>query len=175
MPICRGTNRLVWTLPVTGLAIKIPRIRLQMLLWSLRCATDTEWFRREVFRYSSEDQGSMKWSLLKGVLDNWREYCFYREYPHRVLVPTYISIFGLVNIQRLVTAERIDEVLLELICDVAGCDVCRDRHHFSNPANFCLENGRLRILDYGSARTQDILREVADRLADRIYSMRDAA
>ena len=34
-----------------------------------------------------------------------------------------------------------------------------DNHHFVNPANFCLENGKLRIVDYGSPATRQVVKK----------------
>jgi len=35
-----------------------------------------------------------------------------------------------------------------------------DGHHFSNPDNFCLEDGQLKILDYAESRTQEVILKV---------------
>ena len=152
-----GTSRIV--VVSHGLAFKFPRVRLGEAWETLKYRFRTRSLWRE-FVYTVYQVFSLKWILLKGVVDNWKEYRFYRKTKHPFLQPTYVSLIGLLNIQR---AGRplgnSSEALWHQLYELTGGAVLGDNHHFENPNNFCTSGRRLRILDYGGPETQRIVSE----------------
>lgn len=165
--IVQGRSRIVILLPKLGVVIKFPIIHFVV---ALRVFLDDllengKLLRDELFRYTVETYGSLKQLLFKGVVDNWREWRFFRRTRHAFCQPTYFSFFGLVNIQRFtysLHAQKIDP-WLQLHALTNGA-VFKDPHHFGNPNNFCLHDGMLMILDYGEPITQEIVLEFGDKI-----------
>lgn len=107
-------------------------------------------------------------SLFSGITSNWNEYAFYRETKNSFLMPTYFSFFGLINIQK--KGEIIDfwgyRELFDYICDNSqnrNQPFC-DSHTFTEIGNFCLDQGKLRISDYGDRQVHNFLRLNGDNL-----------
>src|SRR5690606_27796469 len=86
--------------------------------------------------------------LFLGVVTNWNEFKFYRNSKHELLQPTYVSLFGLVNIQRYGEPCTLDkERLWERVFAVVGDQLWCDGHHFRNPENFKLGSCGVRLVD----------------------------
>jgi len=158
-----GTNRVVVEIISLGLVFKFPIIRLIALYRSvLGFVRGTAFvpFSRW-FSYPMESEGFLGFRRLvfKGVMDNWREYWFCLVERHSFAQPTYFSFFGLVNIQLrgepLVMDQWEFRGQLQKFIEV----LYSDAHHFTSINNFCISDGKLRILDYGSRKTQNIIRE----------------
>jgi hypothetical protein len=101
-----------------------------------------------------EMHGSMALCLFGGIMANYQEWRFYRKTKNIFVMPTYFSFFGLFNIQK--RGKKID------FWDRVGAwhyihnnienhqqPFC-DGHTLANIENFCLDNGHLKIVDYGS-------------------------
>jgi queuine/archaeosine tRNA-ribosyltransferase len=89
---------------------------------------------------------------------NWNEYRFWRKTRNRFLWPTQFSLFGLFNIQRL--GEQVllsnDEIRNRL--ETETWDAQEDGHCFYNRDNYTVtEDGKLRLLDYGSEGSQNVV------------------
>ena len=118
----------------------------------------------EIFLFTTR-MASIKRLLFRGLLENWREYRFYRKTRNKLLLPTYFSVFGLVNIQQLASSRPLDESNLWCqLHDLTNRAAWKDNHHFSNPDNFCLVNGKLMVIDYGGLEVQDVLAEYEDAI-----------
>jgi len=92
--------------------------------------------------------------LFGGILANWIERRTFATTRNVFLPPTYITIFGLVNIQRFAQpctlTDNVLWVALNEICDNDRC-LWDDSHHFVNRKNFGWDgDGRLVMCDYGS-------------------------
>ena len=167
MKIAKGESRLVVILPELGIVIKFSIIHLVI---GLRVFCDDlsrkgNRLHDELFRYTIEMYGSLKRLLFKGIVDNWREWRFYQRTRHPFCQPTYLSLFGLLNIQRFARPCTIQEI--DLWCqlhELTKGAVFKDSHHFTNPDNFCLNGEGLRILDYGGLKTQEVVREFGDEI-----------
>jgi len=163
--IKKGTWRYVILLPFLGIAIKLPRIYLteawDVIIFTLGCKG---WWRIELFKNDVYTYSSLKGWLFKGMVNNWLEYKFYIQTKHPFCVPTYLSLLGLINIQRLVTISQFDDLdlgyQLKLILGKA------DVHHWGNPSNFTFETGRLQILDYGDPEVQAAIRKYGQKIQD---------
>lgn len=108
-------------------------------------------------------------SFWCGIVENWSEFCFYRRattLESMLLVPTYLSLFGLCNIQRYAKPCVLEwRVVSRLFDRLIGDHTHADGHHFQNPGNFTgLERGYVTMLDYGSSKVQRILSEQAPAL-----------
>jgi len=101
---------------------------------------------------------SVKRFLCGGVRANWSEFLFCLRTRHPFCQPTYFSFLGLFNIQRYGQVcnlhWRTVAVQIEELTDGSSRD---DGHHFDCPENFCFDGSKLRILDYGSKRTQRVI------------------
>lgn len=167
LKIKKGENRIVLILPLIRLVIKVPIIHLvnaiQILLYDLKHGS-----LRKSFKYTTEQYGTWQRFLFRGIIDNWSEFQFYRKTRHPFTQPTLISFFGLLNIQRMGSSCSIDSI--DLWCqlyELTGGEVFRDSHHFNNPDNFCLENGKLGMLDYGNIRVQSVITDFGEQILER--------
>jgi len=160
MKIKKSRNRIVLVFPCLGIVIKLPFIHfvsgINDFLWSIKDGH----FR---WRWNSniESMESFKELLFKGILYNWREYLFFIKYRHPFTTPTYFSFFGFLNLQRLGQPCIIDSLVLwQKLIKLSNGTVAQDGHHFTNPENFCFINKKLRIIDYGSLRTQQVITKI---------------
>ena len=79
-------------------------------------------------------------------------------------MPTYFSFFGLFNIQKrgkLLDVNRKD--LFQQLYDLTNGEVFDDSHAFANPANFCLQNGKLVMIDY-SKKSRNVLIKYGEKI-----------
>jgi hypothetical protein len=122
----------------------------------------------EVKRY--ECYGTTAICLMEGVMANIQEWRFYRKTKHAFVMPTYFSFFGLFNIQK-----RGQEINFWKGVDVwhyihqhvqnHAQPFC-DGHTLAEIYNFCLDDGHLKIVDYGSRRLEPFIEINGQRLYD---------
>ncbi|MEK7653252.1 MAG: hypothetical protein AAB358_02130 [Patescibacteria group bacterium] len=163
MYICKGKTRVVFVFPKLGLVFKLPMIRF---------LTSIALTKRNLQRYfggnpplQKEDMGDVKSYLFGGILKNWREFIFYLKTRHPILQPTFFSLFGFFNIQ-LAGKEQVKEwgailsQATEILFDSNDDNPFfgSDNHHWMNPRNFSIDDGKLKMLDYGSKYTQKTIR-----------------
>lgn len=182
----RGTARIVVSLPWLGLAFKFPIIiRPDSLrtLWrsheplrrELRLLLKSPWnFRKNrgwlsvAFEYAGN--GWRTFIRDYGLTQNILERGFYKRatcLELMLLQPTYFSLLGLVNVQKYGTPSAKDcDTVAYYLSHLALRDIrYYDGHHFHHAWNYTgLEEGRVRLLDYGSTRVQDNISEGALRL-----------
>jgi hypothetical protein len=105
---------------------------------------------------------------FRGVYCNLREYRFYKDSRNPFLWPTLFSLFGLVNIQPYARNDLSNDQhsrLWRFISEVTNEKATKDKHTFNEKENFVIDgNGYLRMLDYGSTESQEIIREFGHRL-----------
>jgi hypothetical protein len=165
----KGSNRFVILFPALGIAVKFPIIHLweliQILCWDVQ---KHNWKRlRHSWTKPIESIGGYSGPLFSGIIANIGEFCFYQKTYHPLLQPTYISFFGFCNIQKIGEQCTLGEI--DLWCQLAeiiGDDIDNDSHHFMNPNNFCLHNGSLRMLDYGSKWSREIIARHGTKICD---------
>ena len=107
---------------------------------------------------------------LRGIMANINEFCYYatnRNNP--LLVPTYFSFFGFLNIQPIVqpmTNHRFDLLSLfwsstEIQDEMTGCD-----SHAWESQNFTQRNdGTIALYDYASTRAWPIVKKYGSRFS----------
>ena len=169
MEFKKGRYRFVIVFPSIGVAIKLPIIRLGETLKELtRAIKRLDFGGIKVSTRISIDQGGIvgyKHYLFGGFFFNWREFLFFLKTRHPFLQPTYFSFFGLFNVQKAdkpcpVNRNEFRAQLRKITNNRAGWD----SHHFTNPDNFCLHSSRLRMCDYGSKGTQEIITEHGQKI-----------
>lgn len=165
MQIKKGKDRIVFIFPTIWVVIKFPyrfAWGIRSFLYALRKKRlKKEWQLSLHLPYGS------KRFLLKGIMDNWREFRFYRKTRHPFLQPTYLSVFGLLNIQRLGQPCGVEPT--DLWCqldELTQGAVFKDSHHFDNPDNFCFQDGSLRIIDYGGPHVQEVISEFGMKIME---------
>jgi len=164
----KGRHRAVFIFPLLAIAIKIPMMRLfkttKIVLRRL-VHLDFKMMHRETTR--SLDCGGYKDMLFGGIVTNWREFVFFRKTKNPFLQPTHFSFFGIFNIQKMGEPCSIDSYdLIHQVCLITNYKVAvvDDCHHFSNSENFCLDDGKLKILDYGSRKTHEVIIEYGTKI-----------
>lgn len=134
--LVKGESRTVLILPSLQIVLKFPRVRVRSLIL-------------------------LKRSLVKGVLNNWREWRYFKKHPELcvLLQPTYFSLLGFLNVQKFgkPPSEDDGEAIYYAFYAIAGQDLIYDGHHWVNAENFHLATDGPKLLDYGSTRTQAIL------------------
>jgi len=108
-----------------------------------------------------------------GIISNWQEYLFYQKNKLEILVPTYFSFFGLINIQKRGPELEIggfvfEGYLLKILGDDKDDFLC-DNHTLSNPKNFCQDkSGKLAIFDYGNSMIHDFLKKHGQTIREKL-------
>jgi hypothetical protein len=155
-------SRIVFVFPRLGFVVKVARIRLWSGLKSLRGFYKFGYFWKGLLLCSEDAFGSPRRFWFKGIRDNWMERSFYKSSPCReFLQPTVFSLLGLVNIQiwgRILSQEEFDSArLLPRFYDLTEGKVHEDVHHFTEGHNFCAVDGKLKMVDYGSPKTREVV------------------
>lgn len=173
MTIKKGSDRIVITFPNQGLVVKIARIRIfSAIYWFFKEILCRNWsaLRMRLF-HPMRMPHSVVGAVLRGLIANWMEFYFYQWTRHPVLQPTLFSLFGLLNIQKYSEpcGKKNDPFLY--LREVAGYRaVSKDMHHFGNPKNFSVVNGKLRFLDYGSKETRKFIRQYGRKVYEQYSS-----
>ncbi len=170
MRISYGTSRVVIALPQYSIAIKLPIIRVVRALRHLPGYIK----RFHVWKRASLESSTVVTPpglVLKGIVQNLGERRFYKRTKHPLLQPTLFSFFGLLNIQRYgVPLEGMGLQIADTIWKISNYDderVGEDSHHFTSSKNFTKdETGKIRMLDYGFKKTQEVINLYGKRLHD---------
>jgi|SRR5680860_183156 len=169
MQFYKGTDRFVVLFPTLGIVVKFPIINLWFaicLLWDYVKTGERQLFR-EIWNYSVEQMPGFKWFLFRGLFANWCEFLFYWQTKNIFLQPTYFSLFGLFNIQKIgKPCLIVDEDLWCQLCELTNREVVNDEHHFSNHCNFCFTDGRLKIIDYGGTKCREIVNQFGEKISE---------
>jgi hypothetical protein len=159
----KGRYRFVFVFPQLGIAVKLPAIRLFKAIGTLIGHVIHLRFRRLLWNMARPIGHGFEGcqdELFGGVWTNWNEFWFYQQTRNEFLQPTYFSLFGLFNIQKAGRpCDLDDDDLWFQIKEIVGDDVYDDAHHFRNSSNFCSDNGKIKMLDYGNKKTHRIIAE----------------
>lgn len=100
--------------------------------------------------------------LLSGIMANLQEWQFYKQNKNPFCMPTYFSFLGLFNIQK--KGEKIDfwdihEIWRYVVNNSQNPKqpLC-DGHALSEPKNYCTDNGKLKLVDYGNRQVAEFLK-----------------
>lgn len=100
--------------------------------------------------------------LLGGVMANLQERRFYKETKNPFCMPTYFSFFGLFNVQK--RGGKVDfwernEIWSYIYHNSKNSNqpFC-DGHTLAETENYGMDNGRLKLVDYGSRQVGEYLK-----------------
>lgn len=166
--ICKGYTRIVVVLPSIRIAVKLPRFyiwnAIRTMFWLV--FKHRRWRRIWQFTFCHPEMwGTIPHFLLGGIHANWLEFVFYVKTRNPFLQPTYFSFFGLLNIQK--AGKECTLELVDVWCnlqEITNMGCFPDGHAFANPANFSLEDGKLRMFDYGSVGTCEVISKYGDKM-----------
>jgi hypothetical protein len=157
--IKRGTKRVTLVFPEHDFALKFAIFQpIYFLKWFLfyMYKRDLSTFKMMMFRVSGR---SAKFpGNMVGIIENWREYQFFKSNRQQpFLLPTHFSLLGFCNVMPLKVDVPPNINLFRVF--ETETPVNWDRHHFSNPDNFCFYCDHLCMSDYGSSLTQEIIQK----------------
>lgn len=165
----KGTSRHVVIFPQLGFVLKFPIIFLRTTVVLFFYYFFKGYFKYICiwFTYETHITGGFKFLIYRGFYENWNEYKFYKSTKNNFLQPTYFSFFGIFNIQKYCEIKKLpsfDYNILRCFALITENAIVTDLHHFSNPNNFCFENGTIKALDYGSLKTQEIISKWSEKI-----------
>lgn len=166
MIIKKGSSRIV--LLIASYAVKLPIIRpikaIKVIWKAVLCGRLMACLTAP---YDSESLLTFQRLLLRGLFDNLMEYYFYLTNNSQFLAPTYFSFFGLLNIQKAGSSIKTDHLNFKRqMRYLTNWDCENDGHTFANTNNFCIINCKLVIVDYGSIKTQQVLKNYGNIIAE---------
>lgn len=168
MYVKKGSDRIVFTFPKQGFVVKVARIKVFSAVYFLFL----ELFQRNWkslrmrLRHPMRMPHSIPGAVLRGLSANWKEFTFYTKTRDEILQPTYFSFFGFFNIAKYDDPCGKESDPYRQLNKILGIDaLARDQHHFGNPKNFCIVQGKLKMLDYGSKETQVILKKYSKKIS----------
>ncbi len=168
MQFKKGSDRFVFVFPRLGLVVKFPRIYIWIAVKTFFRYIHKKGFIpyiKKWFNYDIRAIGGFKRLVYKGVHDNWHEYKYYSATKHVFLQPTYFSLFGFLNVQKYGEYQKMPfDFLLKHFMDITNGEAFNDNHHFASSRNFCFENGKIKITDYGSSRTQEVITKWGEKI-----------
>lgn len=124
------------------------------------------------FQYSEGNYCGFRWAI-SGFLQNWREFMLSKELGE-IVVPTRLSVLGLLNIQDTSTdlpATINNGGLFATLGVAIGTDIMRDTHTFHETDNFGIHDGQAKIRDYGGPKTGPILKKHFDAIKRTLESL----
>ena len=151
-----GENRVVLMFP--SFVLKFPRIRpirAGRHVWFAIKKRNWKLLKLMLFRNAS---GTLPFFVFMGFVVNWNEYRYYRQTKCDILMPTYFSLFGIINVQkRGKSFQHTQPNWFEVLCLATDDLVRQDGHTFDDADNFVLKSdGSLALVDYGDKVTQRI-------------------
>lgn len=171
MNIRRGSSRIVIALPLLGIVIKFPIIKIKEMIIGSFAVYKSGGYRalRRQFSYPTMSYGSARRSLFYGIKQNWEEFCIYVKTRNRLLAPSYFSLLGLVNVSRYVPeVPGLDcFTLVRQLSQLTDHQFFKsDPHHFEDTGNFGIWNGKIVMRDYGSAKLVKFIVDYGDIVHD---------
>jgi hypothetical protein len=165
MKIVKGSSRIV--LVFTKVVVKIPRVYFRRAFKAMYNSIVRGFFfksmRNGVYVHSSPRK-----FLFRGFVENWNEFIYYYKSKLVILQPTYFSLFGIFNIQEVGEKLETNVDLWNQLYDVTDGMVVKDGHAFRNTDNFCKKDGYIKMIDYGSERTIQVLKKYGDEIFQQL-------
>ena len=164
MKIIKGSDRIVFVFQ--KIAVKLPRIHffsfLSLFLYHVKHGNLLKYLN-----YQPKVYGSARRLLFRGLIHNWNEFYFYLKSHSDILLPTYFSLFGFVNIQKKGEKFEMKEGDLWIqILKLKNKECWIDGHTFSNVDNFCKENYKIKMIDYGDPDVYCLLKKYGNAIHD---------
>lgn len=170
MNIKKGSDRVVITFPALGIVVKIARIRIfKAIYWLLKETIKHDWPALEKrFTHPMNAPWSIWGLVFRGLVSNWMEFYFYQTTKHPILQTTFFSLAGLVNVEKYCDPCNKENCPYKELKRIAGTRaILKDMHHLGNPKNFCIVNGKLKFLDYGSKETRNFINQYGSKIYEQ--------
>lgn len=192
----KGMSRIVILIPQLGIVLKIARIdffrSLKNIFKIIGLISDRnyetgrskilQWFidRKYYFKWgfigpvdTFHVEPSLTYLLFRGIWANLSEFVFYvLNIGNGFLVPTYFSLFGIINIQPLQkdVCNKDDKVFGHLCRFTEFNELFKHHAHtFAERSNFCVDKeGKLRILDYASKGAQKMTKKYGKQFHSKL-------
>ena len=176
MQLKKGSTRIVLLIPFLGIAVKLPIIRIGLIIKELK----TFWVDKDLgcfvsffYPFKVSDSGTFADLFFEGIFSNLIEFWTFFTLGSFALVPTYFTFFGLFNIQKMVISlnQKHEKYLARILFKVFGFYIYEDLYHFLETDNFtCSAEGRLQMIDYGSKEVARVLGRYGEELGRmRLY------
>ena len=173
MEIKVGNKR--WVIVIGNwIVVKLPKIHLLTALrvfW--RIITEGRPFLH--FRkYDYTMSGAIQNFLLAGLVENWKEFVYWKKFHFNWLAPTYLSLYGFVNFQKAgeeMSLEK-DGVFWCQISECFGNEVYKgDEHVFAEDKNYVLIDDKVCLVDYGNFRNRTFFVENEKQLREFEFNL----
>jgi hypothetical protein len=181
----KGSTRIIVGLPRWGYVIKLPRpqpvkgIRstYEVIKLGRKTGEMTYWLAQAFGLEAAHDNAmNIRYTLLRGIWQNWEEYRLWRRTGSRCLEPTRFSLFGLINIQTFGPQQRpvTEAELRSQLARLTDGLVKRDWHHFANPHKFSYRRSVLRLRNYSGPVVRTVVERYGEHIA-RSFRLYDPA
>lgn len=176
MKIHKGTTRTVIAIPGLGIAIKLAQVHPILFLRAWKHAMKKTESKRSFFETLRELNkrervgfGKFWGHIVSGVVSNLREFWFSIRFETVFVTPTYFScgLFSVARCTKSLTSKRMEfgkRTHALFLTVIPYDDLINDCHHWAHEDNFGILDGRIVMQDYGSLKTQVILRKYAKQL-----------
>ena len=161
MDIKKGNYRIV--IVANSFVIKLARIRfksgIKCMIHEIKNGRFLKYYQNDILYHTCS-----KTNFFGGIISNWQEYRFYRQTKLPILMPTYFSFFGIFNIQK--RGQILDMSYGDLWhqpYNLTNGEVFDDSHAFGNHKNFCIESGKLVMIDY-CKNTRNVLKKYGEKI-----------
>ena len=169
MHLVKGKTRLVLVFPALGIVIKLPitEVKYALTVFASEGKNRRGHSLRIHCRWLPECSYVFAGMIFKGVIANLRERIMYKRTHHPFLQPTIFSLFGFLNVQRYGVVCVSDCLSFwDQIRSITRQEAYTNPHQFSEPGNYCVDKGKLRIMDYGGRGSARIVLKYGRRIQE---------
>ncbi|MFA5358514.1 MAG: hypothetical protein WC310_01675 [Patescibacteria group bacterium] len=173
MKIKKGTTRTVFVFD--RLAVKFPVIGAKSILKLIKYEIKDGNYRfllESFWKFNWRQYGSPQRFLFAGIITNWKEFIYFlKNSGDPFLTKTFISLFGLVNVQEAGKPfEVVDQLEFEnTLIKLMGLDAWMDPHVFSDQSSFIVTaDDKVKIVDYGDPKTHEVLAKYSSIIAEAL-------
>ena len=159
MKFSKGRTRFVFAFPLLGFVIKFPRMNLGSFFRLIRDIYRYGWENEKLtWLLDIDNEFSVKRLVLGGIRANWFEWIVWRKTHYKLLCPTWLSFFGLINVQKYGEPLQHGKVnMCKTISEITNGDSVRVGHGFESACNYCERNGHVQMIDYGCRRLWPVI------------------
>ncbi|MFC1644772.1 hypothetical protein ACFL08_01980 [Patescibacteria group bacterium] len=123
-------------------------------------------FWRMFIRFNYRYSASIRGNLFAGPMENLNERLLFKKTKSSLLVPTYFSFLGIVNVQKRVKSLNINSFeFRSQMCKLTNDEAYADKHHFFFSENFSKsEEGYLQMIDYGNYKCNNVIIKYGEKI-----------
>ncbi|MEF8847286.1 MAG: hypothetical protein V5A57_02580 [Candidatus Paceibacterota bacterium] len=175
MKFKKGNKRYVVVIG-TWIAIKFPKIQF---LTALRILWSTTKIGRPLMHFKRYDYtmgGSIQNFLFAGLIENWKEFVYWKRFHFSWLAPTYFSLLGLITVQKAGKELKLENkrLLWTQIINLVGNQLYEaDDHAFASVDNYVKINETVCLVDYGSFKNENLFTKQQQRLNEFVFDLKE--